>query len=337
MPLGMDIFNDPAFGLVQMTEAINIIPNQYGRVGDLGIFRNKGVETTSVLLELKNGVLNILPPTQRGGEATVNKSGKRKVKSLAILNYSLDDVVLPDEIQGVRAFGSTTEVETLQRRVLEKIEGMRRKHDITLEWLRVNAIQGKLLDDEGEVLLDLFDFFETTEKVIDFQLGTATTQVDQKCREVTRHMQKNLKGEVMNGIRALCSPSFYDAFIGHESVQKAYLAYQATTPFREDMRLGFYFQGINFEEYDASGANRNGKELQFIPDGDVRFIPMGTTETFSNYYAPADLIETVNTTGLPFYAYQYVTEDKRKCKIFTQSNPLPIVTRPNLLVRGKAS
>ena len=42
-----------------------------------------------------------------------------------------DDVVLPEEVQGVRAFGSESEVETIAGVMARHLETMRNKHAIT--------------------------------------------------------------------------------------------------------------------------------------------------------------------------------------------------------------
>jgi len=79
-----DIFNNKAFNAVELTDAINVVPNNFGRIGAMGIFTEKSVRTTSVAIEIDNGVLNLLPPTQRGGPASLNKSGKRSLKNFVI-------------------------------------------------------------------------------------------------------------------------------------------------------------------------------------------------------------------------------------------------------------
>ena len=58
--------------------------------------------------------------------------------------------------------------------------------------------------------------------------------------------------------------------------------------------------------------------------------------TVRTVYAPADYIETVNTIGLPRYAKQATDQEfGRWVKLHTQSNPLPICTRPKTLIKGK--
>ena len=51
-----------------------------------------------------------------------------------------------------------------------------------------------------------------------------------------------------------------------------------------------------------------------------------------------DFVETVNTVGLPRYAKQAIDDEfGRWVKVHSQSNPLPICTRPRVLVKGKAA
>jgi hypothetical protein len=57
---------------------------------------------------------------------------------------------------------------------------------------------------------------------------------------------------------------------------------------------------------------------------------------FRQYNAPADFVETANTIGLPRYAKQAVDQQfARWVMLHVQSNPLPICTRPRVLIRGK--
>ena len=334
----LDIFNNDAFSAVELTDAINVVPNNFGRVGELGIFRPRSVTTTTVAIEINNGVLNLLPPTQRGGPASVNKTGKRQVKSFMIPQFAVEDTILAADIQNVRAFGSETELEMVQDVVNERLAELSLKHDITREWLRVGALRGIVQDDTGATILDLFTEFGVSQKVVDFVLGTAGTDVPGKCREIVRHMELNLKGDTMQRVHCLASPEFLDKLFLHQSVRDAYIYQQGQSLLRDDVRKNFTFQGITFEEYLGSATDVDGNERKFIPAGDARFFPVGATSTFSDYSAPADFMETINTRGLPKYAKQAVDQKfQRFVEIHTQMNPLPICMRPALLVRGFSS
>ncbi|WP_420795626.1 major capsid protein, partial [Endozoicomonas atrinae] len=52
----MDIFNDDAFSLTSLTATINEMEYKPGRLGELGLFRESGINTTTAVVESVNGV-----------------------------------------------------------------------------------------------------------------------------------------------------------------------------------------------------------------------------------------------------------------------------------------
>ena len=63
-------FDAGGYTLAEMTQAINILPNVYTRLGQMGLFRFEGVTQRSVIIEQAEGVLNLLPTVPLGGLAT---------------------------------------------------------------------------------------------------------------------------------------------------------------------------------------------------------------------------------------------------------------------------
>jgi hypothetical protein len=326
-------FNSPAFSMAALTSAINIIPNRYGRMEALNLFPVKPVRTRQVIVEEQNGVLNLLPTMPPGSPGTVGTRGKRKVRSFVIPHIPHDDVVLPEEVQGIRAFGSETEMESIAGVMARHLETMRNKHAITLEHLRMGALKGVILDADGSVIYDLFDEFDITPAVINFDLGTANTNVKKKTVDVLRYLEDNLKGEFMTGIHVLCSPEFFDALTGHPKVEQAYTYWQQGAVLINDMRAGFNFGGLTFEEYRGQATDLNGVSRRFIAAGEAHAFPLGTIDTFSTYFAPADFNETANTLGQVLYAKQQPRKFERGTDLHTQANPLPMCHRPGVLVK----
>jgi len=332
----LDIFNNDAFSVVELTQAINLVPNNYGRVTQLGLFNARPISTTTVAVEYKQGVLNLLQTGQRGAPAPVNQGGKRHLKTFTVPHIPLEDRVTADEIQNLRPFGAASVLETVQSKVNEKLIDMANKHYITWEWLRVGALNGMVLDADGSTILDLFTEFDVSEKVVDFDFVNAESgEVVASCKEVLRHIEDNLQGEVMTYVHALCSPEFFDGLVGHDDCQEAYRTQEGNIAMRDDLRRGFRFQGIVFEEYRGQATDPGGTTRKFIAENGARFFPMGTQETFREFHAPADFIETVNTPGQPLYAKQARDERyNRWVELHTQSNHLPICHRPAVLVKG---
>jgi hypothetical protein len=326
-------FSNSAFSMMALTDAINILPNNYGRAESLSIFKTKSTRFRNIAVEERNGVLNLLPTQLPGSPATVGVRGKRAVRTFTIPHIPHEDVVLPEEVQGLRAFGSETELMSVSDVLTDHLQAMRNKHAITLEHLRMGALKGKILDADGSVLLDLFSEFEITEKTINFALSTATTDVKAKCIELTRHIEDNLKGEYMTEIRALVSSEFFDALTSHAKVKEAYERWQDGAMLRDDMRSGFPFGGLIFEEYRGQATDPDGNVRRFIAANQGHAFPIGTLETFVTYFAPADFNETVNTLGKPLYAKQEPRRFDRGTDLHTQSNPLPMCLRPSVLVK----
>lgn len=326
-------FNTPAFSMAALTAAINIIPNRYGRMEALNLFPAKPVRTRQVIVEEQNGVLNLLPTMPPGSPGTVGARGKRKVRSFVIPHIPHDDVVLPEEVQGIRAFGSETEMESVAGVMARHLETMRNKHAITLEHLRMGALKGVILDADGSVIYDLYSEFDITPASVPFELGNANTNVKSKCAEVLGYLEDNLKGEFMTGIHVLCSPEFFNALTGHAKVEKAFTYWQQGAVLINDMRAGFTFGGITFEEYRGQATDINGTSRRFIAAGEAHAFPLGTVDTFSTYFAPADFNETANTLGQVLYAKQQPRKFERGTDLHTQANPLPMCHRPGVLVK----
>lgn len=329
----VDPFKD-GFSLTELTQAINILPNMYGRVNELGIFKARPLTQNSATLEFHNGVLSLVPTTPWGGVAPKNNNGKRKLLSFPIPHTPLEDTVLASEIIGIRAFGSDSSVETIASKVNEKMQTMKNKIDQTMEWRKMGALKGIVLDADGvTVIQDYFAAFGITKKTVNFALNVAGTDVRAKCMEVVRHIEDNLMGERMDRAHLLVSQEFFDQLVSHPKVKEAYANYsEAAQRIGGDMRKGFSFGGLTFEEYrGVVGSQR------FIDAGEGQAFPVGAVETFSNYYSPADFVETVNTLGLPYYARQQNKDFNRGIDLHVQANQLPLVARPATIVECLAS
>ncbi|MGB5217115.1 MAG: major capsid protein [Smithella sp.] len=338
----MEILNpfeaDNAFNVADLSMAIQMLPNNYGRMRELNVFPGKGVTQRTILVEENNGVLNLLPTRPVGAPGTENRMGKRKVRSFVIPHIPLDDVIRPEEFSGVREFGQSSATKTLQTVMNDHLQTGRNKFGITIEHLRMGALKGSILDADGSELYNLFTEFGVSENTVDFALATTTTNIAAKCRAVLRLVEDNLKGETMSEVRCLVDATFFDAFIGHANVEKFYVNWQAAAAIAgKDPRKGFSFGGITWEEYRGQATDMDGNTRLFLASKTGRAFPMGTMDTFRTFYAPADFLETVNTVGQEIYAKQAMEKMGRWVDVHMQSNALPICARPSVLVKVYSS
>lgn len=338
MDLILNPFDTGGYDLATMTQAVNILPNSYGRVRSLGLFVPEPVRTKTIIVEELNGHLTLLQTQPNGAPAPRARHAKGKLRSFIIPHIPYEDQIFPDDIQGVRQGGTGSDAEVLQNVMTGRLTTMRSSHAITEEHLMCGAMKGTILDADGSVIYNLFTEFGITQKAVTFALLTDTTDVAGKCRQVIRHIEDNLMGDVMTGVHCLCGEEFFDALIIHPNVEKFYLNHAKAIELAgggQDPRKGFSFGGITFEEYRGKATDpSDGTVRSFIGVADAHFFPVGTQGSFKIHYAPANYMETVNTFGQPLYAKQTMDPKGRFIDINTESNPLPLCRRPALLVKG---
>ncbi len=217
------------------------------------------------------------------------------------------------EVAGMRAFGSESELMVVMTEYAERMGDVRDDMDLTHEFHRLGALQGKLLDADGtSVLYDYFDEFGIPEPVaIDFELGTANTKVRLKCAEVKRKMVRSAKGALTNSTRihALCGDDWYDKLIEHDSVKRTYENWAAAADLREDRTFeSFPFAGIVFHNYRGTDDN---SEVA-IPVDEAKFFPVGARGVFKKYMSPAnEFAPFVNTKGQDTYALNVEDKDRQ--------------------------
>lgn len=326
----MGIFESDVFTLQSLTAAINEAEYKPRRLGELGIFNEQGVATTTVMIERDGAQLGLVPAKQRGAPGTVVGASKRTGVTFAAHHLPTVANILADEVQNVRAFGSEDGTEAVQAVVNKRLGTMAAKLDVTHEYHRIGAVKGQILDADGTtVLVDLYGAYGLTQKVIPMALATAGTDVQMKCLDVLEAIEDGLGDLFFSGALVLCGKSFWRKLISHEKVRESYM-YQQSERLRADGRESFSFGGLNFERYRGNVGGQ-----AFVPDTEAYAIPMGTDELFISRFAPADYMSAVNTLGLPLYSSSELLKHGKGVELEAQSNPIHLCTRPQAVIKLK--
>lgn len=328
----LDIFNDDAFSVTSLIGTITDIPRVPTQLGDEGLFTESGMTTTTAFIERQGSGLKLVPAAPRGGVADTVGREKRKLIPVAAVHLPQRDTILADEVQGIRAFGSETEVEAVQALVRRQLTLLKANIDLTLEYQRIGALKGVVLDADGTTeLYDLYDIFGMTQQTIPFNINTASTTVDLKAKviQLKRAIQTKLGGRAYTRVRVKCSESWFDKFIGHDKMAKAYERWQDGAFFRQDQTTAdFEFAGVVFQIYSGGVGGQD-----FIPADTAYAYPEGVPGMFQIKYAPGDYMETVNTMGLPYYAKQELMPFNKGVMLESQSNPVAINTLPEAVIK----
>ena len=318
------IFEDDAFSVSSLTAAINDQEYLPGRISSLGLFHEEGISTLTVQIEKDGDTLALVPAGERGTSGLVVGATKRTLIPFNTVHLPERFTIKADEIQGIRAFGTRTELQAVQDVVNKRLAKARRQLDATHEFQRMGALNGQVLDADGKtVLLDIYKSFGVNRQKLPMGLNSPDTELRVKCGEALDMQEEALGSVTSSGSRAMCGKNFWNKLIVHKSVKETYLNTMQAAALRGDARESFEFGGIVWERYRGKVAG-----VSFVHDDKALLIPEGVPDLYISCFAPADYMETVNTQGIPYYSKIEPMQFGKGVAGEAQSNPLHLCTRP---------
>lgn len=327
--------------LVDFTESLIRVPNQYGLFNNIGLFSNEFVANKTVEFEVIDENIGLVGDQPRGGlRNQVGKDYDRHTRSYTIPFFPYDDRIAPSDIAGKVAYGGigNGEVETLAAVRLRKMQRLRQSHGQTLELARAKTITtGDIYAPNGTVVGNYYTDFAVTRKEIDFVLGTSATEVLLKQEEAIAHIQDNaFSGEIIEGFLCIASPEFFNKYITQAGVKAAYSQYSSSQEPLRNRNTGFgsrrVFTHGNITLVECRDIIAG---VRLIPAGDAYFVPTGTTDVFKTYYAPSERFGLVNTVAVEQYMFE--KGDDMEIKIQSESSFLNLIRKPQLVVRAYTS
>lgn len=333
MPLTVaDVFNSNLFSALSLTEAVNDIAYVPTRLLDMNLFEVQGIPTTAALIQRKGDTLALVPHTPRGAPGTHVTIDRRNAVPIQSSHLQVEDRIYADEIQNVvGVFGQEGELAGVEQTRDDRLNAMSRNIDLTLEYHRLGAIQGVVMDADGTTpLTDLFDLFGISEPAavaanldVAYSATTAAGVIKGVLDGVTRAIDDELGGLEASGYHAFVGKDFFDALTGHGEVRTTYLNQAEAAALRGSRKRTVDYGGILFEDYRGAGAVK-------IADNEARVFPTGVPGLFKQLFSPADIMEAVNRPGLVKYslAGRDPSGKDKFIDLEVQSNPITYMTRP---------
>lgn len=341
----LDIFNQDAFRVTTMAQAMREIKYVPSYLSSLGIFRESYIDTVDIVIEKDaDQQIFIVPSSPRGAPGVTFGKGRRTMRKLAAPHYQVDDAIYADEVQAARAMGDPIAVETLIGKITRRAGEVSQSFALTEERQKLAVVtKGLLLDADGSTMYDYYaEFGESLPTEIAFDLANASPArgaLRKLCAALVRSMGTTLDGIPYSGIMALCSDSFFDAFSTHIEVEKTYLNWVEAQNLRTPLvTVGQGAQtGIwgAFSMFGIYWVNYRGGQTVGIPTDKVYFIPIGTPDLFRSVYVPADYMETVNTVGQRLYSKVWRMDNDKGMNMEFQSNVLHYCVRPRCIFSGR--
>jgi hypothetical protein len=330
-------FTNPE-GVTDYTGELLLIPNKWTMIGDDGVFTKDFLATSNVTFEHTEQGMALVSDKPWGERSVFSGGETKKTYNFLIPHFPLDDTIKASDLTPYTASGDAAgKQEALVKVRSKKMAVIRRSFEATQEYARCQALQGLIYAPNSTVpYTSWFAEFGVAQTTVDFDMVSApTTDIISKCEAVISSIQDNAyTGAVISEVVGYCSPSFFAALISHPKVTDAYQGYMNTPNPNKD-RLGsgigrtFFFGGITFKEY--RGAHDGNA---YIPAGEAYFVPMGESDMFMEYYAPAQRFDTNGSLAAEAYMWEYAPHKGRSIDIESESNFLCMLRRPKMSIKA---
>lgn len=333
----LDIFRDDAFGLVEMTTALERVPFLPQLLGQIGVFTPTPITTRSFAVENRDGKLSLVKTSPLGAPLEQTAAEHRNIRDFRTVRLAKGDRLNASEIQGVRAFGSESEPMQMQVEAMRRFTRLRNDLDLTLERHRLGAIQGVVLDADGQPLYDWYEAWGISRPAeISFAFNNPDADLRAEIRNVVRAMQVGAEGGWTPGTSAacLCGDEFFDKLVNHPSIKETKLGSDRAA-LLENIP-GYSSKDIENVAFINYRGTDDGSSIA-IGSKKAKFFPIGST-AFQHVMSPGESFGAANTPGLPFYALT-IPDDKRDMYVDFElySYPAMVCERPKMLQRAKAA
>jgi hypothetical protein len=328
----MDVFKADAFSMMSMLDAIKSVDYKPQFLGSLGLFQPKPQRTRVVSVESVADTLALIQTTPIGAPLPQLSGDKRTLRNFNTVRLAKGSRINAEQVQGIRAFGSETELMQAQAEVATRLQGLMDDLELTWEYHRLGAVQGILLDADNSVIFNYFTEFgvaQPTEVVFDFSTLTAGEVRPKIEAEIVRPLIRAAKGAFTVGSRivALVGDDFWDAFINHAEVRTTYLNHEQAAALREPTAFStFRFAGVEWVNYRGTDDN----STVAIESSEAKFFPVGAPGIFQVAWGPSESMDAVNMPGRDVVPMVLPDTTGRNAFVDVEvySYPLFICTRP---------
>lgn len=340
MSIVTDVFNQNAFGVIEFQEeVVERVDHKPQLLGSLNLFSPVYSRSRTIAIASRNRSLTLIPTSPNGAppdELIPQGSDVRKFDTVRLAKGS---TIYAIELAGVTALPFDLQTKEITEEVADRTGAIIDDLELTWEHMRFGAVQGKVLDADGSIIVDWFDFWNIDEPAeLNFELDKAGTDVRAKIRTLKRSMQKAAKGIWTPATRvgALVGDTFFDMLVNHPTIKETRIGTErAATLENIEGYSAIDIEGVTFINYQGTDDD----STIAIGTEKARFFPINARGAFSVGYGPASEFKPyLNQKGREYYGL--VLEDKSGRdewdRVEIYSYPLFVCTRPEMLQSAKA-
>lgn len=348
----LDIFKDDAFSQARLRTVLPNVPWTPTSLEKMNLFTPHYIDTEIVLIYVENGMIRLIPWSERGGPDAQAERTKGEFRAVKTGRLSKMDTVKASELLAITdlAFPLQSRMLKATNLVNKRMGQLRTDMSATKLLHMLGAVQGKQFEADGvTVKVDFFALLGIAEPApieIDFDNVleddlAADIQADFYVPAV-RSLQTRAGGMGdAQGVQlaGFVGDNFWQKIIRHPAVREIWKAQQqgraiamalnplATPPIWESIELGnvrwFHFMGA------VSGPLR-------VPDDEAIIFPMNAPDVFDAYYSPGETLSQVQGDGQELYPMIRVDprDDPEFIEIYLRCYPLFACIYPQVLQRA---
>lgn len=342
MGLVSDIFTQNAWGVTDFQEEIvERVDFKPQLLGTLNLFRPIYSRSRSIAIASRDRTMTLVPTSAAGEPPAELIPQGAKVRKFDAVRLAKGSTIYTIELANTAALPFEQQVKDITQEVADRSVAITDDIELTWEYQRFGAIQGRVIDADGTtVLYNWFTEMGVAEPAeINFELTTATTDIRKKFRDLKRQMQKAGKGIWGPGSYAvgIVDDLFFDLVVNHPVYKETKLNSPRNAMLENiEGYSAIEIEGVVLINYRGTD---DGTTLA-LGTGKARFFPAGTRDAFQVGWAPAEEMKAYyNQRGKPIYGIIEPDPSQKQSwdRVEFYSYPLHICTRPEMLIPGKAS
>ena len=240
------------------------------------------------------------------------------------------------DLNGMRAFGEQALPELAQERIARELAEMKRKIDMTREFMAAKALSGQIVDESGTVLVDFNFSAGQKPTLVGVNLWTDAASNPLKNIRAYKKLIGQAAGNVTQWV-AFVGTDAMDALMTNAKALEL-LKYDHGQQIAESGRIA-NIAGVELIEYMGSYIDQNGARQDLIPAD--RFVLVGLTgDHAAELTAPVVDLESPSGVGQGkpgefFFAKSWEEKDPSGRWLKVEARPLPVLMRPECIVYAK--
>jgi len=286
--------------------------------------RTKQATSNAVQIDVIEGPEGLMVAISWDAESRKAKGRKVSTKTITLPRFSEHDFVTGLEQLEYRRPGMINGPQAFAELVAGKYADIKTRIDRTKEFMAIKALQGQVVDGDGNVLATY-----PIPAAIDANFSTenGADVFDDAAIAISRAL-----GYDPSGLVAYAGATAYKRIRNNPDVQKILESGQGTTLITTG-KLPM-LSGVEVQRIVAQYVDNDGNPQNFLGENDI--IIASADGGFQLIHAPC-LGKGGKLVMLPYYADQNEIDDPPATKIRAESNPLPVVNRPEAVYRLTAT